>query len=188
MNTEHAFDLLMAISTRDQRTIGETDAAAWANDLVDVTLDEALEAVTAFHQSEVAQRRRIVAADIVQWVRARRRQLVEQQHAADVVGEARGGAWREITGETSRQPWRELWQRLKAEEHERCQVRRASVLRYPDLAEALSSMPGGFAQPQQWNGYLPPERDGYGRLNRSAHRLSLVEIVEEAERRDTNSP
>lgn len=169
MNQEHALDLLMAISTRDQRTIGETDAAAWANDLADVALPEALDAVTAFNQSEVAQTRRIVAADIVGWVKWRRRQLVEAEHAAVEVGRA-------VVPDASRRSWRELWARLKAEQHELCQARRASVLRHPDLAAALCDEPIGYQQPSQWNGYLPEAS--------TPRRQALVALVEEAQSRD----
>jgi hypothetical protein len=89
MNIDHAMELLIEIATRDQRTIGRTDAEAWANDLSDVTLDEALEAATAFHRSEAARERRIKAADIVVWVRWSRRQVVEQEHRENELERAR---------------------------------------------------------------------------------------------------
>lgn len=81
MNRDDTIDLLTAIATRDQRTVGESDIAAWGHDLVDVTLDEGLEAVTAFFRSEDATRRRIVAADIVRWVAVKRRKQAEWDHA-----------------------------------------------------------------------------------------------------------
>lgn len=89
MNVEQAIDLLTAISARDFRTIGETDAEVWAHDLHDVTLDEALEAATAFHRSEVAQERRIKAADVVQWVAWKRRGQVERDHVDRELTESR---------------------------------------------------------------------------------------------------
>lgn len=95
MNVADTADLLTAIATRDQRTVGQSDIAAWANDLDDVALSEALDAVTAFHRSEVAQRRRIVAADIVQWTRMERRKAVEADHAMSLKAEAQV-AYRQI--------------------------------------------------------------------------------------------
>lgn len=84
MNIADTADLLTAIATRDQRTVGQADIAAWSTDLADVTFDEGMAAVTAFHQSEVAQRRRIVAADIVQWTIARRRRERQVDAVRDV--------------------------------------------------------------------------------------------------------
>jgi len=80
VNRDDTIDLLTAIATRDQRTAGESDVAAWGHDLADVSLSEALEAVTAFFRSEDATRRRIVAADIVRWVALKRRNQVEWEH------------------------------------------------------------------------------------------------------------
>ncbi len=80
MNVEQAIDLLTAISARDFRTIGETDAEVWAHDLADVTLDEALEAARTFHRSEAATQRRILAADIVRWAALKRRNQTEWEH------------------------------------------------------------------------------------------------------------
>ncbi|MDQ0377922.1 hypothetical protein [Amycolatopsis thermophila] len=96
MNRNDTIDLLTAIAARDQRTVGEGDIAAWATDLDDVTLAEALDAVTAFNRSEMATRRRIVAADIVTWVRQRRHDQVERDHAASLKADAQA-AYREIT-------------------------------------------------------------------------------------------
>jgi len=80
VNTDDTFDLLMKIAAYDQRTIGDGDVLAWQEALGDVVLGEALEAVTAFERSETAQRRRIIPADVVQWVAWSRRQVVEERH------------------------------------------------------------------------------------------------------------
>lgn len=175
MNKDHAFDLLMAISARDQRTIGEADAAAWADDLADIALPEALDAVTAFHRSEFARQRRIKAADIVVWVQHQRRQRAEAEHSGRVVQDARALP----PSASGRRPWRELWAELKPAAKAEAERRRESVLRYPDLCAALCDLPGGgFVEPRQWNGYVPPAG------GRSARRDALVAIVEEAARRD----
>lgn len=92
MNRDDTIDLLTAVAARDQRTVGESDIAAWSNDLDDVTLPEALDATTAFNRSETAQRRRIVAADVVQWVAWSRRQVVEVEHREAELGRARAKA------------------------------------------------------------------------------------------------
>lgn len=81
MNRDDTIDLLTAIATRDLRTVGESDIAAWGHDLSDVTLDESLDAVTEFFRSEDATRRRILAADVVRWVALKRRKQTEWEHA-----------------------------------------------------------------------------------------------------------
>lgn len=103
MNIGDTFDLLTAVATRDQRTVGQADVAAWATDLADVTLDEALHAVTAFNRSEAAQQRRIKAADIVQWTKRTRRDAREVGATVEFLDDARDrreiaqGAARQIT-------------------------------------------------------------------------------------------
>lgn len=81
-------------------------------------------------------------------------------------------------------------------------ARRDRVLAYPDLARRLTEPPLRFADPSDWNGWIPPamqpeEPCGYGcgrhhrcdgihaaRRNNSARRQALVEIAAEAWRRD----
>lgn len=87
----------------------------------------------------------------------------------------------------------------------RTQARRASVLKHPDLARRLTEPPLGFRTSTDWSGYIPPAADpqdpcdrcradpGKGgcrnrgrhtaRLNDSARRRALVELVDEAARR-----
>jgi hypothetical protein len=96
VNRDDTIDLLTAIAARDQRTVGQADVMAWANDLADVTLSDALDATTAFNQSEAALHRRIVAADIVQWVRHRNRGRVEQEHTSYELARARAGRERAL--------------------------------------------------------------------------------------------
>jgi len=60
---------------------------------------------------------------------------------------------------------------------------REAVLSYPDLAQRLTEPPLGYETPAQWTGYIPPAEWG-GKENESPRRRALVEIVEEAYRRD----
>lgn len=60
---------------------------------------------------------------------------------------------------------------------------REAVLAYPDLAQRLTEPPLGYETPAQWTGYIPPAEWG-GKENDSRRRRALVEIVEEAYRRD----
>lgn len=62
-------------------------------------------------------------------------------------------------------------------------VVRDSVLRYPDLAARLCEPPIGYEKATQWNGYVPPDTCGNA-LNLSPRREALVELVNEAARRD----
>jgi hypothetical protein len=95
VNIADTADLLTAIATRDQRTVGEADIAAWATDLGDVTFSEGMDAITAFMQSPEAKRRRIVAADIVEWTKARRERERMIDAARDVQADVQ--AYRQIT-------------------------------------------------------------------------------------------
>jgi len=89
MNRDDTIDLLTAVAARDQRTVGHGDVVAWSVDLAEVSLVEALDAVTAFHQSARAVERRVQAADIVQWVKWSRRQVVEREHTQAELERAR---------------------------------------------------------------------------------------------------
>ncbi|MGI5162747.1 hypothetical protein ACQEU3_47075 [Spirillospora sp. CA-253888] len=60
---------------------------------------------------------------------------------------------------------------------------RDAVLTYPDLAARLCEDPIGYARPDQWNGFVPPEIADQ-RHNNSPRRAALVEIVAEAHARD----
>ncbi|MFC9973595.1 hypothetical protein ACFVH6_22140 [Spirillospora sp. NPDC127200] len=60
---------------------------------------------------------------------------------------------------------------------------RDAVLAYPDLAARLCEDPIGYARPDQWNGYVPPEIADQ-RHNNSPRREALAEIVAEAHARD----
>lgn len=84
-------------------------------------------------------------------------------------------------------------------------ARRDRVLAYPDLALRLTQPPVGFAAPEDWTGWIPPQLlpegvcgqecgryhrcDGIhaGRRNDSYRRAALVDIAAEAWRRD-NTP
>lgn len=61
--------------------------------------------------------------------------------------------------------------------------RRASVLRYPDLAKKLTEEPHCWTKPERWNGYIPPALWNQA-PNKSPQRAALLALVAEAERRD----
>lgn len=88
-----------------------------------------------------------------------------------------------------RRDWRAVWEPMRAQAHTAAQQRRGRVLAHADLADALTTAPIGYARPDQWNGYVPPETDaipmggGYVR-NTSPRRAALVEICAEALRRE----
>ncbi|GAB3213300.1 hypothetical protein GCM10027294_43570 [Marinactinospora endophytica] len=60
--------------------------------------------------------------------------------------------------------------------------RRAAVLAHPDLADRLTKHPLFYTRPEQWHGYIPPEQ-WHGVPNNSPERAALVEIYDEALRR-----
>lgn len=82
-----------------------------------------------------------------------------------------------------RRDWRAVWEPMRAQARAAAEARRSRVLAHPDLAEALTERPIGYARPEQWNGYVPPAlwRE---ELNTSPHRAGLVEICAEALRRE----
>jgi hypothetical protein len=60
--------------------------------------------------------------------------------------------------------------------------RRGLVLRHPDLAAHLTEAPCRFSKPEFWNGFIPPAQWGQ-KINTEPSRRILLELVEEAERR-----
>jgi len=64
---------------------------------------------------------------------------------------------------------------------------RDAVLSYPDLAKRLTEPPLDYAEPSQWNGFVPPEEFN-GQHNASPRRTALAEIVAEAHARDAEGP
>lgn len=65
---------------------------------------------------------------------------------------------------------------------------RERILRYPDLAARLCEPPLNYKTPSQWTGFIPPEVCEQ-RLNLSPERGALVELAQEAYRRDAeNTP
>jgi len=65
-------------------------------------------------------------------------------------------------------------------------VDRDRVLRYPDLAARLCKPPINFDRPTQWTGYVPPAFYGQ-QINVSPRRDVLVDLIEEARRRDAET-
>jgi hypothetical protein len=76
------------------------------------------------------------------------------------------------------------WRAELAAAMARSQRRRDSVLRHPDLAAMLTVEPLNYAEPRQWNGYVPPAMRNE-QLNRSPRRAALVAICMEAAARDS---
>jgi hypothetical protein len=66
-------------------------------------------------------------------------------------------------------PWMELWDAA---------ARKKAVLAHPDLAVRLTAEPLGYAKPDQWNGFVPPEQFN-GQHNDSPRRAALAELVAE---------
>jgi hypothetical protein len=65
----------------------------------------------------------------------------------------------------------------------RSRERRERVLKHPDLAELLTRPEVGYARPDQWTGYVPPEMWNDSR-NDSPRRAALVAIATEAMNRE----
>lgn len=63
-------------------------------------------------------------------------------------------------------------------------VNREMVLKHPDLVAELRKPPCSFTSPENWGGYLPPERDEFGKRNGSPFRRQLDAIITEAKRRE----
>lgn len=63
-------------------------------------------------------------------------------------------------------------------------VNRDMVLKHPDLVAELRKPPCSFTSPENWGGYLPPDRDEFGKRNNSPFRAQLDRIVTEARRRE----
>jgi hypothetical protein len=63
-------------------------------------------------------------------------------------------------------------------------INKAMVLKHPDLIAELRKPPCSFTSPENWGGYLPPERGPDGQRNGSIYRRQLAAIVAEAERRE----
>lgn len=72
------------------------------------------------------------------------------------------------------------FQRQAEEVRQECIQRRTLVLSRPDLARRLTQPPLNYTQPEQWNGYLPPEHYN-GMVNDSPRRAALVDIIAAAE-------
>lgn len=57
------------------------------------------------------------------------------------------------------------------------------ILRHPDLAARLCEPPLNYANPKQWNGYIPPAVYGQ-QLNTCPRRAALMELATEAFKRE----
>lgn len=67
-------------------------------------------------------------------------------------------------------PWLELWD---------AEARKKAVLAHPDLSARLTADPLGYDRPDQWSGFVPPEKFN-GQHNDSPCRAAVVELVAEA--------
>jgi hypothetical protein len=79
--------------------------------------------------------------------------------------------------------WRDLWRPALHLATMRSAERRARVLQHPDLAELLTRPEVGYARPDQWTGYIPPEM-WCEKRNDSPRRAALVAIATEAKARE----
>lgn len=90
-----------------------------------------------------------------------------------------------ITSGTSKGPSAEY---ERTRQQDLCGKRnREVVARHEDLSKRLTEPPLGYAQPSQWNGFVPPSTFSgqvNGQINDSPRRAALVAIVDEAMARD----
>lgn len=70
-----------------------------------------------------------------------------------------------------------------AEGKRNADMRRALVLRHPDVAAKLLLWPLSYKQPEQWSGAMPPEQWG-GHPNNAPERKAILALLAEAEALD----
>jgi hypothetical protein len=70
-----------------------------------------------------------------------------------------------------------------AEGRRNADLRRALVLRHPEVAAKLTEWPLSYAFPEQWSGAMPPEQWG-GHRNTAPERVAILALVAEAEALD----
>jgi hypothetical protein len=69
--------------------------------------------------------------------------------------------------------------------HEENAARRELVLRHPMVARKLTARPLEYAEPGQWNGFVPPAM-WRERHNDSPRRTALLELAAEARQHETD--
>ena len=67
----------------------------------------------------------------------------------------------EVLRDSASGPIGEWLRKIHDEQHRRNEARRARVLKYDDLRQALTEPPLSFRRAEQWTGYVPPKHDPY---------------------------
>jgi hypothetical protein len=173
MTPEEVGDLLTVVSGYDRRTVGESDVDAWYRVLDDLRvpnlgLTECIDAVIMHHQESTEF---VMPAHILKRVKAARSSTIAKLMPPKQVDH---GAYADVD---------RLWQPALRDAATRMRDRKAAVLAHPDLAKRLTEEPLNFPRPDQWNGGIPPETFN-GEHNDSPRRVALVEIFDEATRRN----
>lgn len=176
MTPQEVIDLLSIITGYDRRTVGHVDVESWREALDDprtpnLAYSECVDAVI-LHYRETTEF--VMPAHILKRVKAERQATMARLMPPK---QTDAGAY-EKAGE--------LWRKELTDAARRTADRKAAVLAHPDLAERLTQPPLNFARPDQWNGGIPPETVG-GTRNDSDRRAALVEITEEALRRNQSA-
>lgn len=176
MSPEEIIDLLSVITAYDHRTVGDGDVEAWRLALDDphvpnMGLEECVDAVVLHYRDT---REWIMPSNVIQCVKAQRADVLNRALPAT---KATPGAYAKVNELLA---GRSKWAR------DQCNANRGAVLQHADLYARLTEQPIGYARPDQWSGYIPPEQCD-GSRNGSARRAALVALVEEARARLANS-
>lgn len=159
----------------DNRQPGELNNRAWriASEKGHWTFDEAADAVDSHYAEHFTY---CMPAHVTQAVKAARRALKDAEHHD-----------RLLEG-THHHPGDDRFLRMFAEalkaSKEASSARRKRVLAYVDLRDRLKADPVSMADPEAWNGWIPPSTDQHGSFNNSPRRAALVDIAAEAMRRE----
>ena len=174
MTPNEVIDLLSIIAGYDRRTVGQVDVEAWRLALDDpripnLAYGECVDAVILHYRDTTDF---VMPSHILSRVKADRATGIARIMPSRNAEPARYD--NRIHG---------MWAVALKEARERQAANRIAVLRHPDLAARLTEPPLSYAKPEQWNGGIPPETFG-GERNDSGRRAALVELVEDAARRE----
>lgn len=172
MTMDEIADLLSVIAGFDRRTVGPDDVEAWRLALDDprapnLALSECVDAVVLHYQDT---REWIMPADILKRVKAMRAEAMSRALPAAKPNPSAYARVQEL-----------LAGRSEAARKER-NANLGAVLQFPDLYARLTEPPIGYARPDQWTGFIPPELSD-GAHNGSGRREALLALVTEARAR-----
>jgi hypothetical protein len=172
LNDNQVAALLAVAGGYDNRRPGELNVHAWgeASERSHWSLDEAVEAM---HQHYATSTDFAMPAHITKIIRATRRAVAELDHAEQLKAIPDG----------ARKSFGHLYAGKLAESKRQSANQRDLVLAHPDLAAQLCQPPIGFKNADDWNGWVPPERDANGRVNDSPRALALGGLIGEAQHR-----